>query len=192
MKKLNATLITICILTFGCDRCPQTEKYYDIEGVHLQNEFNSLARTNPNFEAFYSQDSVKFEYFTLKTSYSLRYYSLQQQNAFSFIPAAYALDCVEPGNGGTKEKIESLTLLALSDYNSRFKTGDTLNAIINVNGLSVSNYIENQNQFTVDLFGFLINLTEKPDTAVKHSFKLIYKLQNGEIYEAESQPIKIL
>ena len=93
------------------------------------------------------------------------------------------------GDDGTSEKIESLTLLALSDYNAKYKTGDTLNAIVKVYGLPISKFIEYQN---IDEFGFNLDLTEKPDSSIKHSFKLVFKLQNGETYEAASQPIKIL
>lgn len=192
MKKLAATLITICLFTFGCDKCPPSKNYFDIEGVHLQSDFNTMARTRPDFGSIYSKDSVKFEYFTLHVFYNLRYYSLNQPKTFSFIPSAYALDCPINGEGGTEEKIESLTLVALSDYNTNYKAGDTLNNIMNVNGLPVSKFNKTKDQFDIDQLGFLIDLTEKPDTTIKHSFKLIYKLQNGETYEAASEPIKIL
>jgi hypothetical protein len=188
MKSIIAVIFLFSILTFGCDRCPQVEKYFDIEGIRSVYVINN----DPAHTSDYiPSDSISFQNFALRTDYSVRFYSNNRQNYFSFVPAAYALSCVEPGEGGTKEKIASLDLISLSDYNKSFKAGTSLAPIVNANGLPVLQFISNQNQYGLNQWGFDLNLTEKPDSSKKQVFKIILKLQDGETFEAQTQPIII-
>jgi hypothetical protein len=189
MKKLIASVIVTGLFTFGCDRCPDVARFFDIQDVLIQNSFTDLTLNGNQPNNF--PDSVQFEHFVILASYRVNYYSVSNPAAFSLVPKAYALSCVEPGEGGTKEKITQLDLIALSDYDAGFKSGASLNAIAKINGLPVAQFIENQNKNPVNQFGFDITLTQKPDSTVKQAFKLVYKLTNGEQYSPETQPILI-
>ena len=118
-------------------------------------------------------DSILFEHFALRTDFSINYYSAIKQNSFSLVPSAYALSCPDDGEGGTKEKIAAIDLIALTDYNGNYKTGDQLNDIIKIDGLPVLQFINNQNQYGLNQWGFDFTLTEKPDSTIKHTFNMV-------------------
>jgi hypothetical protein len=188
MKKIFAYILVFGLFFFGCGKCPEVEKYFDIEGIRAIYVINNDPASTSDF---IPSDSISFEHFALRTDYTVRFYSTLRQNSFSFVSSAYALSCAEPGEGGTKEKIANLDLIALTDYNKNYKTGTSLIPVLKANGLSVSQFIINQNQYGLNQLGFDFTLTEKPDSTVKQAFKIILELQNGETYEAASKPVRI-
>ena len=104
MKKLHASIFILGLFTFGCDRCPDVPGLFDIHEVIVQNGLiYQVTNGSPGYSV---PDSVKLEHLGIIVSYRVNYYSGNRPNSFSLVPAAYALDCVEPGSGGTKEKIE--------------------------------------------------------------------------------------
>lgn len=189
MKKLFATAFVLSLFAFGCHnhKCPAVSAYFDVTGARLHYAFKGEDSYWSEFTAF--PDSVKFGNFRLGVDFDRRYYSVNQPAGFSLVPAAYALSCVEPGDGGTTEKITGIELITLADYNANYPAGSTLNPILQIDQrFSVPGYLDYANQNGLNQFGFQLDLSEKPDPAVKQAFKLIFKLDTGEIYEAQTNP----
>ncbi len=191
MKKILLTALVLSVFSFGCDiqKCPPVDRYFDIEGVRMFYNYKGPESDYSNFCPL--ADSMKFENFRLDVSFEKRFYSLNSKKPFSLVNSAYALSCVEPGEGGTKEKITEIQLIAQADFNANYKAGTSLNSIVKIDNQPVSDYINNKNKYGIDSYGFQMDLTEKPDPTIKQAFKLVFKLDTGEIYEAETSPVTL-
>jgi hypothetical protein len=65
--------------------------------------------------------------------------------------------------------------------------GDTIKDNLVVNSLPVANYLGQKIEFQQ----FTVKLSQKPDPKEYQSFKLIYKLTNGETYEATTPRFRL-
>lgn len=189
MKKLLLTAILLGTFTFGCRKCPPSKSFFDIEGLQMNYAFKGEGPGNEVFNPL--ADSMKFENLRLQIGYTVRFYSYQPTNSFSFIPAVYALECVEDGSGGKKEKLTDIQLVTLSNYDANHVAGASINDIININGLTVAQFLKDQNSYSLDAFGDQIDFQQKPDPTAKQAFKLFFKLDNGESYEVQTHPVTI-
>lgn len=184
MKKLFTVGLSTFLLLGGC--CgSEPDPYLDIQGIDIFNR-NKLSATSSN-------DSVKLQDFYIEISYKGKFYAQATKSGFSFIPAAMATQpCKEAGYKGTKERIESISITALSDYNGNFPKGSVLNPIMNINGTSEADFFNQQSQSGLGSYGLILTFTEKPDSTVQQAFEVRIRLTNGEEYSGHTEPITIL
>ncbi len=111
----------------------------------------------------------------------------------SLISSAYACSCDFDGSQGMKERINSLTFIARSNYNTQYNIGDTLNAIVTsyngVDGLNVDDWLS---QFSGPLYDYqyFFQLSEAPtDSAAAQQFEIILALNNGEVFRSTTDAV---
>ena len=194
MKKVFLLLLIFPLLQLACDqneyKC-DSSRFFNITGLELIPAFsdeNYFAQTLKDL------DSARFERFYLGGQLKAEYYSLIEKQPFSIFPKAYARDvdpCPISGYEGSEEKLAGLYLIALGKYNATIQPGDTLKTNYRINNQSPSEYLS-QNSQKITSQQLTITLTEKPDPKEYQSFKLIYKLTNGETYELITPKIKLL
>ncbi len=200
MKKLFTSAVALLLFIGACDfsddyrnNCPPEEKYFDIKGLELKNpRIYDFVKYDYN-----PYDSVRSDHFYLEIAYEADYYSANLPE-FSFIPSAYATPpCPIPGYMGSQEKLSELYLITLSDFNQQYKAGDTINAIATVRGRAIAEGASLQDLIDLNRTEGIkeqnpeIMFTQKPEPKVKHAFRLVINLQNGEKYTAQTKPIKV-
>src|SRR5688572_11357919 len=125
MKALIAILLTIILITGigGCSGCGDGN-YEDINkmeiwALHAGGQ-GSVEEIKP----------VAYDSVIVQASFSGTYYSVKTNvNSFNFLPSAVASDDC-PGNLGSKETIENITVITLTDFDNDFKANDTINSIV--------------------------------------------------------------
>lgn len=210
MKKKLTFIFLTSILFLGfpsCDddmgNCPDSDEFFDINGIQVENfkgrerDYENGRNVNPLVDG----ESVPFENFLIRASFDVEYYPESQ--AFlniDFSNKAYALSCFGNGYKGTKEQLDTLYLVTNNDFNESFAAGDTINGIVEADApssfweivefLPLSDYVNNA-QNKIETEWFQMKLTELPSFKDQsHSFTLIYHLQNGEVYSAQTENVK--
>lgn len=126
-------------------------------------------------------------------------YSLKQERSAG---ASLCADCNSKGYAGSKLGLDTLYLVALTDYNDQFHKNDTLNNIILVNDFAytlndlfryqpVEYYVE-ENRTGVKREVFGIRISEPPSNpSGDYVFRLIYVLENGETFVKDSPRVAL-
>ena len=194
MKKVFLLLLIFPLLQLACDNggdefeC-SSGRYFNITGLEL---IPSASDENYFTFTLSELDSARFETFYFNGQLKADYYSLVSKPAFSFLPQAYARDidpCL-PGRDGSEEKLAGLYLISLGKYNANIQPGDTLKNNYRINNELPSEYLSKNGQ-KIKNQQLNITLTERPDPKELQSFKLIYKLTNGETYEVITPRFKL-
>lgn len=191
MKKVFFLILIFPLLQLACNKeyasC-NSATYFNITGL----EFIPAATDQNYFTYFLNDlDSAPFEKFYFSGQFQAEFYSLMLKPVFSIFSMAYADDpCPIPGWNGSEEKLAGIYLISLGKYNFNIKPGDTLKNNYRINNEPPSEYFAKNSQ-KILLQQLNINLLEKPDPNEFQSFKLIYKLTNGETYEVITPRFKL-
>lgn len=212
-KKKITALLALIALVYGFPSCgslfvdcEEEPRYFNITGLKIENcqisENGFGGKLNWKFVE--AGETIPFEEFFMRGSFDLEYFS-KNEPAFNFkLPNnAYASDCPVPGQGGSREKLDTLYLVTNNDFNEHFSAGDTINEIVESKGGNVRHYqdlqrfnplifyffIENKEYIVEDVFSLRIN-QEPTFKDLSHSFKIIYKLENGEVYTAQTEKVR--
>lgn len=193
--------LIVILLFFGpvaCvffEPCPDVKPYFAIQGLHTQHLRLTGQGQNP-WEKPGDSEPVRWGDYFLLASFEKRYHAAGKGGA-----SLYALSCDESGHSGTKLGVDTLYLIALTDYNANYRQGDTLNNILLVNDWTsppkdssgfypLALYFE-QNRNTIREEAFGLRLTEPPGTAGAYRFRLVYALRNGDTFEATSADARL-
>jgi hypothetical protein len=111
--------------------------------------------------------------------------------------AAYACDPVPPGDKGTKEEVQAITVRCDQDFDATHPAGSSLNAYFDyLNGSyltrnRVGNLAEYSNQFPVPAERYFgLRLLQAPDRKTgTYTFTVEYALTNGEVLTARTRNI---
>ena len=197
MKKIKILLLMILFTTGlalqNCDSCPPFEGgFFDIQGVEIINYTTTLGdeiEENQVVEfAFYGSLALAFQ-----VEYLVNNWDHNHSLGFSFMNAAYAEDCLFNGvNGSKEERINSLTVLTLNDFNEEYKANDTINELLNVRGTpyNLNEYLAVDTSF-IQNESFELDLRIPPTLNEEFKVKMILELSTNEMYEAESIPFII-
>jgi hypothetical protein len=194
MKKPFVFALLLVLLMGGCEMfgCKDEGKYFEILNISLTN-YKRYHISGDEYGGTYlnDNDSVKLEELRISGHYETRYYSLQK-NRFSLLPQAYAAiaDCPSPGRDGSKQMVAAVYIITRNDFDTHYKAGDTINDIALINDKPSAWYADN-NKNGIMHTNFEISFIQKPETTNAQQFKLIYQLQGGKTFTAETKKIKI-
>jgi hypothetical protein len=165
-----AILIDSC-LGNNC-KCTTVDSFYKIEKTGL--DVRSHAPSTSIYKMVNDSGKLNQQDFTLFMNFQYSYYSSIQQQApsYSFIPAAMACDCVYPGYDGSPEKIKSIDITTMNDYNSSFSAGDTINSLVSINGRTLPEFITDWNKSKGAQNTFQVVLNPIPDAEVWQQLRI--------------------
>lgn len=211
-KKHLKTKVLVFVLVIGlplqmctpgggddCNCGPITGAYFDIQGM----EMTQYKKTGEDtFEQMEENEVVDYsEYKSLLITYDVDFISQRPKHnrmpSFSLVPSAYACSCRQNGDDGSKfEKLSSLTVITLNDFDENHRANDTLNDIMIVEGAYfeedryLQDYLAND---TLNVqFPFIrLKVDRKPTLNENYKIRVKVELSTGEVYEKESTSIKI-
>lgn len=179
--------------------CPTVNQFFDVEGITLRN-------MNKNF--FLREDALNvlnWEDYNLALNFTGRFYGKLEHSfpLFSTISRAYACSCPKPGDGGSKERVETIHIISLHDFDENHSAGDTINEFVYIDHyfdsesnteiaeMPLDEFMANgSRRITRPLFRF--GLSHAPFLNDTLQLALHIKLDNGEFYEAEVEPVFIV
>lgn len=201
--KLLLTLINTIILMMGpasClqETCEKAPPYFAIHGIDLYNTV--LDGTEPySWRLAGEEETVPWTRFFMRVGFKKTYHSQIKAKGGQNL---YALSCIEPGGGGSQTGMDTIYFVALHDYNAEHLANDTLNSIVLTNYWTsnmddfqeffpLSQYLD-ENKEHIYYDGFDIRVAEPPAaSSTLQQFKIVFRLANGETFEATSQPIRL-
>jgi len=197
MTKTKILLLTI-LFTVGftfqnCKKCPPFEgAYFDIQGFEIINY------TTTSGDVIEENQVVEFPFYgSLTLSFDVEYlanhFEPNHSNGFSLMQTVYAEDCLSSGvNGSKEERIKSLTVLTLNDFNDVYRANDTINDMLNVVGTpyNLNEYLDTDTSL-IQNQEFELDLSIPPSLNEAFKVKMILELSTNETYEAESIPFII-
>lgn len=185
MKKLILTF-TLFTGIFGCGTCPDYDGFYfDIFGLVIFN----MEQRSPN--AHYGVEegtSLEFENHSFSISYMANYYSLNQSNSLSLVSPAFATSCIDSGNGGSQEYLDTIIVTTNYDMDATHLKGESINDIIRYNGEMLNSFL-NADSIEIPHQTFSLELTQKPELSNSLSINVFVKLLNGEEYTSTSERV---
>ena len=201
-KKIFATFLFLTGLTFSncglydddCNCPPVIGAYFDIRGIESLVHHRKIPNTN-SAPPMGDGETVPFdEYYGVLINYQLDYISQHKPEKPFFGSAGrlMACSCVNNGDAGAKtEKLKSVTVITLNDFNTQYSTGDTLNDLITVQGQPLEDYLQSTRNERIKYQNLTLGLSEAPETNPEYRVKVIVELDNGETYERESPTVII-
>ena len=189
MTKIHKWTFIVIVLILGpsaCENCPDTPKYFSIVGLNIFNGKYTSQESSPWREISFNEP-VSWNEFSMRVGFEKTYYSQKETSAGASLYA----DCDNKGYLGSKIGVDTLYLVTLSEYNDGFHQNDTLNSIVLTNGASITSYID-LNRTHIKNDGFELKLTEPPSNNTgDYRFKLIFLLNDGEIFIEESNKVQL-
>jgi hypothetical protein len=186
--KINLLIILISvviILTNSCRRpyeCCIWEKETTSMNVNVGKMNSEISYQNTT--SLDSLDTCKYNLFRINMSFNTKYLPYE------------TCSCPEDSIVG---KIESILIICNNDYNSSFKSGDTINSMISCiyqkeNGIYleepilINDYLQSYPNCNLRINLFL---NQPTDTTCLQSFTIYYKETDGTIFSATTKPIYV-
>ncbi|MEO1513925.1 MAG: hypothetical protein AAFV95_02895 [Bacteroidota bacterium] len=213
MKLKMLALALLFLLSFGLQNCgsndddldcncPDIDKpFFDVTGFEVNHyrEENNCCRVEMT-----EGESVSFaNYATMNIEYQVDYISqcrARKNWHFSLMSSAYACSCVGEGYEGAKEeRLTSIRVITLNDFDEDHKANDVINDLLTVPVVTPSEptflddyvqYLE-QNNLNIETETMILELTKAPELDENFQVKVVIELSNGESYEMESVAVKI-
>lgn len=177
----------------------------DLEPVPNFFNIESMGVTNFEGEAFYSccskviADSafVELSKYWMRMDFDVSYYFGQvleepNRHGINFMGSALACSPAPPGYNGSQEKIESLTVITLNDFDDNHHAGDTINDLVDFHDFSartsLNDFLSNNISF-IKQEALFLQLKAAPTLNPYFKSRLVLKLTNGEEYSAETNSI---
>ena len=184
----------------GCEdpidcNCGKSEgNYFNIQGLSAGNYRQLGSSGSERMSA--GQTALLADYF-LNVNYQVTYYSAhsaapQRRAAFSLISQAYACSCRNSGDDGSQERLKSLTVITLNNFDTQHPANAPINDLLTVATASgtfdLTTFLKTDTT-RIKRTGYTLKLKQKP--AADFAAKVILELQNGEIYSATTESVKI-
>lgn len=200
---LKRTVLTALLATGftlqNCDPCDCPSflgDFFDIKGIELA---NYKKRGTCCADKLSANETVNFsDYYGLTLHYTVEYFGSTdrpESTGFSLLNTALACSCAENGARGSKdERLNTLTILSLNDFDTDHRANDTINDLFDV---KFDNKIQDLNEYlqqdTALIMSQGLNLKLKKAPILNDTFKVkvILALSTKETYEMESVPIRV-
>ena len=205
MKNLILFLLTL-FLTVGiilpscniidggldCNCPPISGEFFRIKDLSLNNQTANGGQLAAN-------ETVKYDNYILRINIDPEFYAFKKQKknwSFSLINSALACSCVFDGISGAKEKIEELTIITKNDFSDNYMDNDTISSQFEIfdyyvgENESIEDFV-NRELNLAQFEGFALYLKNPPILNTEFKIELIIKLDNGEEFIVENEPIII-
>lgn len=192
------------VLTSGfvipsCDPCDHdpVPNFFDIEGLSLVNREGVTFSSNLPIK---DSLSVNFEDYWFTMDFEVSYFfgqTVERRSSFELNMMNSALACRYPekGHQGSQEKIETLTITTLNDFDDTHLAGSNINDLLNIfdinSGIQDLDDYLGKNVSYIKRQRMLFELKEKPTISSFFKAKIVLKLDNGEEYTAENVEIEL-
>ena len=173
-------------------------KYFDIKGF---NDFTYTrdSLTNRQVMPF---DTVSFSTFKsgLLVHYDVDYHAFAEPKSdysFSLMNTADASCICDVGYGGSKkEKIKSLTITTINDFDDEHSANSSINDLFYIydsekNLINFEDFLNSQTGL-IQKQSMTLRLKKAPTLNPEFNFKVTLELSNGELYEKTGFPIYIM
>lgn len=170
-----------------CD-CPPVASYYKFEKAHFT-AYKIVKKPTEEFIPLANNGIVKADSLALNIAFTRTYYS-QSKSSFHFglINSALACKCLQDGYKGTTEKILSISIFTLKDFNTQHAAGADISNIATINDLPVNNFIQNWNNSSPTLsYLSLVRFTDTMATETQQQLALHVQTTLGSF--SDSTPI---
>ena len=184
---------------WGAGSCGDLEPvpdFFNIEGMTVQN-YKSENSYDCCQAALQDSAYVEIDNYWMSMDFTVSYFFGQNEERWpsfdlNFMGSALACSPVEPGSNGSQEKIESITVLTLNDFDSTHIAGDTINDLVSIYDFStrrkLNDFLSSNISFVKqERMFFQLDATPSPDHYFKAKF--ILQLTNGEKYISETQAV---
>ncbi len=203
MKKVSALVVLFWIgmaALPGCDSCVcPKDRYADVIGLTPSIVKVDAATSGPNY--IRGGESIPWSdiaFFNL--TYEIRTYS--QRNQPDWGMAVYACDCNPPGWSGSSEKLTTLTVRTVFDFDNAHPAGSLLTDIavlrnyntgsINSSSIPLADFLAKGPVSYRDMLKFSqLSLTGKPTQKGPFALDITVTLDNGETYTTRTTPIQL-
>jgi hypothetical protein len=191
MKKVFILFIGLILMEFACEtETCKTSRFFNVTGMQVIPKATIRLTNGQVFDKSVREgDSLHLDQYYLDGYLNAEYYSQNTGSGFSFMPRAYATDCVNPGYDGSEEQVKNISLISMGYYSKTIQPGDTMKNAFLINDKPASEYISKNSQKIKDQY-FTISLTKGPDSTNYQAFKVVYQLTNGETYEYFTPTVK--
>jgi hypothetical protein len=189
--KFIIILLLIMLGPSACENCPDTPAYFSINGLNIYNgKFMGYS-----WKIIGIEEPVPWSTFFMRVEFESTFFSKNESSAGAGIYA----DCFGAGYKGSKIGVDTLYLVTLNNYNEDFHQNDTINTITQANDrtydaggfYSIPDYIT-QNKVTIAEGEFGLKIVVPPSADIgDYKFRLIFILNNGEIFVAETDKVRI-
>jgi hypothetical protein len=205
MKRIITLVVFTFLLPFlgalSCDPlCNTKPSFFHIGGVTLGNwELSGTAFPDGKFvRQIQGGDTVSLSAHYMRAAFAVSYYT--QRERVGTAGAAFALTCDDPPI--SKETYDTLYVITRNAWDRTHPAGDTINDLIDVqpwyiNQASDTTFfrplaqLETRANNGIAYESFALRINREPEfKSTLHAFKLVYRLQNGEEYTAETGSIR--
>ena len=200
------TLVLTLMLTVGfsfqsCDflgcSCEKLQsKYFNIGGISAT---NFRKRGTCCADKMGAGEAVALADHHLSVRYQVSYFSAKPsrpaRSAFSLINQAVACDCLDDGYLGSKERLKSLTVVTLNDFDAQHLANDTINDLLRITTLpdkseDLTTYLRGDTAL-IGQQDYVLYLQKRPALRTDFAAKITVALQNGESYTTTTLPVTI-
>lgn len=207
MKKLTTLIVSIVFITGipACKKdiddmgnCNGNPRYFDVNGIQAE-----VIEVIPkiSYTTLQTGDTAQEEYFKILCNFEATFYSKSKPQFNLFSPqSAYALTCKPKGSQGSKEGIDTAYIITKNNLSAQYSANDTINksVLVSYNGVDVPfadfildnkttirrNYENKVKQYIY----FRLN-TSIQNKNLPHSFTVVLKLGNGEVYTSTTPQV---
>jgi len=161
--------------------CPEVNfPYFFIKSMSVQNHFTNTYYVEPGW----------YENYNMHVMFEVGYLARQMKDVSKngTLLACSPKNCLTNGYKGTKVGVDTVLVIALNDYSYNIKSGDTINGICEVEGYSLEEYIS-INDFVITEDYLSIELNTPPEENSPQAFRIIYTLDDGRSFEAETEEV---
>lgn len=203
-KTILLTLFLITGVTFqqcnpfDCNCPPYLGDYFDIRDIALT---QYRKRDACCINALEANEEVRYsDYYGITIDFQVDYLAFQcregSRYGFSLTNTALACSCPENGWLGSKtEKLESLAVLTLHDFDASHSARDTLNDLLEVRLFTETMELEEYLRQDTSLVRFedlSLQLKKAPELDTTFQVYVRLELSTGEVYEAQSVPVRLI
>ncbi|MEO1260704.1 MAG: hypothetical protein AAFZ15_18040 [Bacteroidota bacterium] len=176
----------------NCKCPPITGEFFRINDLDIINR-------NLNGNEIATNEIVSLDDYIIGIQIDPEFYALQKRKintGFSLMNSALACSCIFDGMSGAKERIEEMTIVTKNDFSDNLLANDTISSLFEIRDdyyggqFSIDSFIDReQNLLYFD--GLYLLLKNKPTTDTAFQIELKIKLDNGEEFIVENEPVII-
>ncbi len=180
----------------SCGDLEPVPDFFNIEGMTIQN-YKSESSYDCCQTALQDSAYVEIDNYWMSMDFSVSYFFGQIEERwpsfdFNLIGSALACSPAEPGFNGSQEKIESITVVTLNDFDSTHVAGDTINDLVSIYDFSTRSKLDDflsSNISFVKQERLFFQLDATPSSDHYFKAKFILHLTNGEEHISDTQAV---
>ena len=176
----------------NCNCPPITGEFFRINDLSIINQ-------NLNGEQVEANTPIALDEYALNIKIAPEFYALQKRktnSGFSLMNSALACSCIFDGISGAKEKIEKLTIITKNNFTNNFMANDTINSQFEIRDdyfgeqSDIESFVSRERNLLY-FEGLYLLLKNRPEIDSTFQIELAIKLDNGEEFVVESEPVTI-